>query len=286
MTKRIMVVAFAVLVALTGCESLKRLGLSIERPTARVVGVDLNRLDFSEAELGARIAVDNPNPVGVAVAGFSYSFFVEGVEFLSGDQERGLTIDPFEEREIAFPVTVGFGNVVDTVIAVGEQDEADYVLSVDVRLDVPVLGRVTIPLRREGTFPIVRPPSVTVNDLVLESLGISGARLELTVEVENPNGFALTLESLSYSFAVQERIWVDGTTDRSRTIPANGTGEVGADFTLRFAEFGRTVRDLLLGDDPISYTFVAEARIDPDLDPLRTVVLPFTRSGVVDLRRR
>jgi len=286
MMKRMVVVTAAVLVVLAGCESLERLGLTIERPTARVVGVDLARLDFSEVEFRARIAVDNPNPVGVTLAGFSYSFVVEGVEFLSGDQERGLAIAAFDEREIDFPVTVGFANVVDTVVAVGEQDEADYVLEIDIRLDVPVLGRVTVPLRREGTFPIARPPSVAVDDLVLESLGVSGARLALTVLVENPNGFALTLESLTYSFAVQERVWVDGATDRSSTVPANGRGEVSATFSLSFAEFGRTVRDVLLGDDPVSYTFAAEARIAPELDLMPTVVLPFARSGAIDLRRR
>lgn len=284
--KRIMLAGLAALLLLTGCESLRRIGLSIERPTATVAAVSISRLDFREAELAAEILVDNPNAVGVTLTGFSYRLEVEGVEFLSGIQTRGISIPAFGERSFEFPVTIGFRNLVDTVGAVGDRDEASYTIDVDLSFELPVLGEVTVPVRREGTFPIVRPPAVRVADLVLDSLTISGARLSLSVEVENPNGFAFALDSLSYSFAVNERIWFDGATDRRRTIAAHASEDVTASFTLSFTEFGRTVRDLLLGGDALDYSFSAEARVDPDIDLIPTVTLPFTRSGRIDLRRR
>ncbi|MFW6293024.1 MAG: LEA type 2 family protein [Spirochaetota bacterium] len=284
--KKVMLAGLAALLMFTGCESLRRIGLSIERPTASVAAVSVSRLDFGEVELTAEVLVDNPNSVGITLTGFSYTLVVEGVEFLSGTQVRGVSLPGFSERTFEFPVTVGFRNVVDTVGAIGERDEASYALDVDLSFEVPVLGTVTVPVRREGTFPIVRPPTVRVADLVLDSLSISGARLSLAVEVGNPNGFDFTLESLSYAFAVNERIWFDGATDRRRTIAANGREDVTASFSLSFAEFGRTVRDLLLGDDALEYSFVAEAAVDPEIDLIPTLTLPFNRSGRIDLRRR
>lgn len=281
-----MLAGLAAILLFTGCESLRRIGLSIERPTATVASVSVSRLDFREAELTTEVLVDNPNAVGITLTGFSYTLTVEGVEFLSGTQTRGVSIPAFGERGFEFPVTVGFRNVVDTVGAIGDRTEASYTLDIDLSFELPVLGDVTVPVRREGTFPIVRPPTVRVADLVLDSISISGARLSLSVAVENPNGFAFTLESLSYAFAVNERIWFDGATDRRRTIAAHGSGDVTASFSLSFTEFGRTVRDLLLGDDALDYSFVAEAGIDPEVDLIPTVTLPFNRSGRIDLRRR
>jgi len=186
--KKIMLAGLATLLLLTGCESLRRIGLSIERPTATVSGVSVSRLDFREAELTAEILVDNPNAVGITITGFTYTLIIEGVEFLAGTQTRGVSIPAFGERAFEFPVAVGFRNVVDTVGAVGDRDEANYTLDIDLSFELPVLGDVTVPVRREGTFPIVRPPTVRVADLVLDSLTVSGARLSLSVEVENPNG--------------------------------------------------------------------------------------------------
>ncbi|HKJ84666.1 MAG TPA: LEA type 2 family protein, partial [Spirochaetia bacterium] len=157
--KRIMLAGIAVLLLLTGCESLRRIGLSIERPTATVVGVSVSRLDFREAELTAEILVENPNAVGITLTGFSYTLVVEGVEFLSGTQTRGVSIPAFGERSFEFPVTVGFRNLVDTVGAMRDRDEASYTFEIDLGFELPILGEVTVPVRREGTFPIVRLPT-------------------------------------------------------------------------------------------------------------------------------
>lgn len=283
--KRILPVLVVGFVLLSGCETLRGLLLSIERPTARVESASVTRLTFADAEITTRIVVENPNAVSVTLTGFSYALDVEGVEFLSGDQREGLQIEAFGESEIDLPLRIGFRDLRDTLDAVRGEDDAAYAVEVDVRFDLPALGAVTIPVRREGTFPIVRPPSVRVVALRLDSIGITGAELSLTMGVENPNAFAFSLESLDYAFAVDDRLWVDGATDRPRTVPANGSEDVTADFRISFAAFGRTVRDLLLGDEEIAYSFVSHARIDPEIDLIPTVAFPFEREGTIPLRR-
>ena len=283
--KRSVILVLVAATLLTGCESLRRLGLTVERPTARLESVSLANLTFREAELDASILVDNPNAVGITLSGLSYRLEIEGSEFIAGDQPKGIAVAAFDESALSLPVRIGFENLFDTYESVRTKDEASYLLEVDLRFDLPILGRVTIPLRREGTMPVVRPPSVRVASLRLDSISIVGARLSLTMAVENPNGFALGLESLDYSFAVQERVWVDGTTRSAQRIPPNGSGELSTEFTLSFAALGRTVRDLLLGDDSIAYAFSANARIDPELELIPTVSFPFDREGEIELRR-
>lgn len=283
--KRIVVLSVALLAALAGCESLRNLLPSVERPTASVVSASLTRLSFTDAELTTRVRVENPNAVSVTLAGFSYALGIEGVPFVSGEQIEGLQIEAFGSSEFDLPVVVGFRNVVDTVDAVRDKDNAAYAIEVDLRFDLPVLGAVTVPLRREGEFPIVRPPSVRVADLSLDSIGIAGAELSLTVGVENPNGFAFTITSIDYALAVGDRLWVEGQTERPRTVPANGREEITARFSLNFASFGRTVRDLLLGGAQIDYSFVSNLRIYPDIELLPEVTFPFEREGSIPLRR-
>jgi LEA14-like dessication related protein len=283
--KRVVILLIAASVLLTGCQSLRRLGLAVEQPTARVESVSLSELTFDRAELTAELAVDNPNAIGITLSGFAYTLEIEGREFLSGEQQRGVRIAPFDEGALRLPLSIRFQELLDTYEAVRSRDEAAYAVGIDLQFDLPALGAVTVPVRREGIFPIVRAPTVRVAELRVDSLGITGARLALTVRVDNPNAFALTLGSLDYAFAVQERVWIDGSIDRPRTIPAEGSGEITGEFSLSFAAFGRTVRDLLLGDEAIEYSFLANATIDPALELIPTVSLPFNRQGRVQVRR-
>ncbi|MFW5744383.1 MAG: LEA type 2 family protein [Spirochaetota bacterium] len=270
---------------LSGCETLRSLFPSVERPTARVESASLTRLTFSDAEITTRIVVENPNAVSVTLTGFAYALDVEGVELLSGHQSEGLKIEAFGTSRIDLPLQVGFRNLRDTLEAMRGRDEASYAVEVDLQFELLALGAVTIPVRREGTLPVVRPPSVRVVGLALDSMGITAAELSLTVGIENPNVFAFTLESLDYAFAVDGRLWADGATDRPRRVPAGGSGNVTVDIRIGFAAFGRTVRDLLLGDEDIPYSFVSRARIDPEIDLMPTVSLPFEREGTIPLRR-
>jgi LEA14-like dessication related protein len=278
-------VVLGMLVGFSGCETLRSLLPRVERPTASVVSAELTRLTFTDAELTTRIRVDNPNAVSVTLTGFAYTLDVEGAEFLSGTQSRGLQIEAFGESEIDVPLAIGFRELRDTLDRVRDRDEASYTVTVDLQFDLPVLGPVTLPLRREGVFPVVRPPSVRVAELRLDSLGITGAELSLTVAVENPNGFAFSIESLDYAFAVGDRLWVSGATDRPRRVPAHGAEEITAGFTISFTAFGRTVRDLLLGSDEITYSFVSRASIDPEIDLMPTVTFPFEREGSIPLQQ-
>ncbi|MFW5689575.1 MAG: LEA type 2 family protein [Spirochaetota bacterium] len=283
--KRALLLAAVTLVVFGGCETLRWLGIAVERPSARLERVSLARLNFDEAELAAEFTVENPNAVGITLTGFSWELEIEGERFLAGDQSRGVAIDAFGESSFDVPISFRFENLFATYDAVREQDEVAYTLRLELRFELPILGVVTIPLREEGTFPVVRPPSVRVAELRVDSISITGARLTLVVDVENPNGFGVTLDSLDYAFAVQDRVWVDGATDRSRSIAANASGEIAAGFQLSFTAFGLTLRDLLLGAETIDYTFNAQAVISPDLDLVPTLTLPVTRQGRVDLRR-
>ncbi|MFW5744466.1 MAG: LEA type 2 family protein [Spirochaetota bacterium] len=282
---RILPVVVAGLVLLSGCETLRGLLLTAERPTARVESASVTRLTFTDAEITTTIVVENPNAVSITLSRFSYALDVEGVEFLSGEQSEGLQIEAFGESTVELPLQIGFRNLRDTLDVVRGRDEASYAVEVDLQFSLPALGAVTVPVRREGTLPVVRAPAVRVGGLRLDSIGITGAELTLTLDVENPNSFAFSIESLDYAFAVDDRLWADGSTERPRRVPANGTDEVTVDFRISFASFGRTVRELLLGDDDIAYSFVSRARIDPELDLIPAVSFPFERQGTIPLRR-
>lgn len=280
---RAMLVLVLVLVT-TSCETL-RSALEIERPTASVESVRLTGITFSDVELTAEIAIENPNSIGISLSSFAYQVDVEGNQLLSGREGSGLSIAAGGASSVTLPVVLSYEEIGRVVQAARQEDELAYDVAVELSFELPILGEVTVPARRNGTFPVVRVPRVRVSSIDLESIGFTGADLILGVEVENPNGFAFDLSAFNYQLNVQEQVWVDGTIDRARTISPRGSQEFALAFSLSFTALGRAVRDLLLGDDEIRYDFEGAIAITPDLPLLRPTTIPVNLSGSLPLRR-
>ena len=284
MKRRVIMIGLATTLLLVGCASLGEL-LSIQRPTATVDSVRLTGLSFEGVELTADMTIDNPNPVGIDLTGVAYQLDIEGNRFLSGTQGEGVSIASFGESRISIPLSLRYNEIRQAVDAAGSRDELLYALSTTLSFQLPVIGEVALPLRAEGTVPMVRLPRIDVAALVVESIGITGARLRLSFDLENPNAFPLRVDALDYAFAVQNQPWVDGGLERALEIPRFGSELVSLVFELSFLSFGRSLRDLLMGDDAVQYAFDAALTVTPGLPLMEQVTLPYEMSGSVPLSR-
>ncbi|MFP4377435.1 MAG: LEA type 2 family protein [Spirochaetales bacterium] len=259
--------------------------LDVREPSARVESLRITALSFSDVELTADIAIDNPNAIGVSLSSFSYDVLVEGNRLVSGREDTGLSIAAQASSNVTLPVVLSYEEIRRVVQASRQQDELAYAVSIDLSFELPVLGTVTLPVERDGLLPVVRLPRVAVTSLALESIGLTGAELVLGVQVDNPNGFAFDLSALDYQLTVQDQVWVAGEVDRGRTLTPRGTEEFNLAFSLSFSALGRAVRDVLLGDDEIRYEFDGAIAVAPELPLLGPTTIPLNLSGALPLQR-
>ncbi len=279
-----LIAVIGLLAALFGCETVKSL-VSVERPEVRVEGAELTALSFDGAEVTVVLAIDNPNPIGISMSGFSYELLIEGNRFLDGDMAKAIQIDAMDSSSLEVPVAFGFRDLADTVQSLGAAEEAAYEVNLTLRFDLPVLGQISVPVHVDGTFPVVRVPTVRLKAVHLDSLSLSGADLRLELAVHNPNVFGLSINSLSYEFSVEGDPWVNGTAPRRQSIAPKQESVFSLPFTLRFLSLGRTVRTILMGQNSLQYELDLVSVIGTDLALIPSVDLPFSVSGTVPLRR-
>ena len=269
--------------AVSSCATIESL-LEVERPVTRVESVRLVGLSFTGADLVADLQIENPNRIAVTLSGFDYTVAIEGRTLLTGTSREALAIAAFATSRVSVPFSVAYDGVVALVERALEQDDLAYELAVTFAFDVPVLGTVSVPLSYQGTIPVVRPPAIRVASLAIGAIGINGADLTLGLRIENPNRFAVAL-AFDQSFVVGGQTWVDGSVERV-TIPARATADIPVPFRLSFTAFGRTVRELLLGADSVSFTYSGDLFVEPDIRLVPRTRLPFALSGSVPLSRR
>jgi hypothetical protein len=75
-------------------------------PAVRLDRVKLRNINFNRADLTFIFQVDNPAPLKVALASFSYALDLEGERFFDGNNPDGVEIEPQAAAPLKFPMTM------------------------------------------------------------------------------------------------------------------------------------------------------------------------------------
>jgi LEA14-like dessication related protein len=257
----------------------------IRKPQVSFSNAKINGLSFDAVNLLFDIKIQNPNPVGLKMAGFGYDLLIDGTSFLKGEQNRELAISARGDSVVQIPITLGFLNLYQTYQNLRDQDRSNYQINCNFSFNVPVLGMVTIPVSKSGDFPLLKPPKVSLDELRLENLNLSGAELNLRIEMKNPNAFSMILRRLQYEFKVNEKRWVSGDAMESVNVAEKGEGFIEIPIFISFIELGRSVYQMLSGDKNLDYQFGGKIDFTTSMPLLDQVILPFDHSGQIRVTR-
>jgi LEA14-like dessication related protein len=272
------------LALLAGCVGLESVVQPVP-PNVSVQSVELTALSLAGADLVATIAVENPNPIGIALEGFAYQVLTGDNTVVSGRQTSGVDIAAQDTRTFEVPVTLVFADLIAAVRSLEGANETPYTLVGAVDVEIPLLGTRTIEITHDGVIPIPRLPDARPVAITLDSIGLAGADLSVTLEFFNPNVFPVTFTETDYRLVVEGTEWADGGIAGPTTLTAEGSSTVVIPVTLRFIEVGRGVYRILTGDDTVDFAFSLQTGIVPDHPLLPQFPLPLERSGEISLTR-
>ena len=126
----------------------------------------------------------------------------------------------------------------------------------------------------------VQAPVVTLQSVDLADLDFSEQTFVLHFDVNNPNGFSLPVNHVSYGLKLDDEDFASGETTADFSIPANGSGEfaisVELDLLRTAPQLLYTVRDAASRDLP--YELKGELGVDLPLVPPLSKGIP--RIGV------
>ena len=93
----------------SGCEIIeKNPYLSALMPSVGFDSLQVNYVDFERIETDIVFAIDNPNPVGIDIEHFSYDLGFSETQWLAGENEDGLLLNPVGESTVALPTEIVF----------------------------------------------------------------------------------------------------------------------------------------------------------------------------------
>ncbi|MBN2732630.1 MAG: LEA type 2 family protein [Balneolaceae bacterium] len=285
MKKFVLLILIALFIS--GCQAIQDLTDNIRKPSLSVTDVRVTDFAFDEIELTYDVEIDNPNLVAVQMVSYDYDFKINNNDFLQGSQDKQLRIESSGTSTFQIPMRLNFQELYSLFNSLRGQDEADYQLLANLDFNLPVLGETTLPLEKSGSVPMIKLPKINVSSLKVNDVNFSRADLVLNLEVDNPNGFGLLVNALSYNLDVNGRNWVDGSNSKNISISENQTSRIAIPISLNITEIGSSVIQLLNNSSDLNYELNGNfdfGATHPLLDNMRAD-FSFDQTGEVPLIR-
>ena len=282
--KKYLLILTILYVSATGCSTLKKYA-NIQEPRVEIHNITIKHMDFKTADLDIEIKVANNNPVSINLDGFDYSIVVEGRDFLRGEQTKKLAIKASGTSVFSFPLELNIVDLYEIYKTVDNKENIKYDLNIAAALDIPVIGKQRFPVKTEGTIPVIRVPQLTIEQLKVEKLGLTGAKLKLTTQIENPNSFDIKLNQINYSLMINGTEWVRNSPETNIDLKKKTTNRISLPFEVSFIDLGRSAYRLLISNDPLEYKLKGNFNLNTGLKYLSAELISFEKSDQIKLTK-
>lgn len=245
------------------------------KPTADVTGIHIPSINLEKAELVVDVLIKNPNPVPIPLIDINYLIESDGRKLVSGLIPDAGTIHARGEETVKIPVTLIYEDIKNTYDDIKPGSIVPFKVKVDLIVDVPVIGRITIPLEKTGEIPVPYKPDVDLEKIHFESFSFEETVAVLHLKLENKNDFDLGLNALDYE------IWLAGVSiggaelAKSAKIEKRGISYIDIPFTFRPKDFGSALWDMIRGKGT-GYSIKGNINVDT---PFGAMKLPISKEG-------
>lgn len=263
-----------------GCTLLKDL-VNVKRPALAYSNVSIQSINFSEAVLLFDFDVNNPNNVGITADRYSYEFFVNDNSFISGDQQENIRIERESTSTLQVPVTLRFSELVNTFDSLLRNDQFAYKINTAFEFDIPGLGNQTLPINASGEFPMPKVPQIEFGGFDVKELSLSGAEMEISLNISNPNIFPVSLLDADYTLEVNGKNWLDASLGNELRVSPSGSQDLIIPVRLNSSQMGSVLIDMMRGNAEFEYRLTGNANVGAEIEGTDfRQTIPFNMNGI------
>lgn len=283
--KLLKIIFIIVIINFTSCAVLDSIlkQTNIQKPGVQFSNAKISGLSFDKIDLLFDIKIDNPNSVGIDLAGFDYELLLNQNSFISGQQKDEVKIKARGENTIQLPVSLKFVDIYKTIADLKNKNNSKYQIKCGLNFNLPILGNTRIPISKSGDIPLLKLPKIDINSVKLDKLNFTGADLTLEVKLSNSNSFSMLLNKFNYNFKVNGNNWINGTATQNKSVSQNGESIIKLPISLNFLQMGSSVYQMISGGKNLNYNFTGDLDIKNSHPLLDKLHLPFNESGKIDI---
>ncbi|XP_050235565.1 desiccation-related protein At2g46140 [Mercurialis annua] len=245
------------------------------KPTADVTDIHIPLINLEKADLVVDVLIKNPNPVPIPLIDINYLIESDGRKLVSGLIPDAGTIHAHGEETVKIPLTLIYDDIKSTYNDIEPGSIIPYRIKVDLLVDVPVFGRITLPLEKTGEIPIPYKPDIDIEKIRFERFSFEETVAVLHLKLENMNDFDLGLNGLDYEVWLSDLSIGSAELAQSTTLVKKEISYIDIPITFRPKDFGSAMWDMIRGKGT-GYTMKGHINVDT---PFGAMKLPISKEG-------
>eukprot|EP01018_Ginkgo_biloba_P041248 Gb_00016 [translate_table: standard] len=245
------------------------------KPTADVSAIHIPCINLDKADIIVDVVVSNPNPIPIPLVDIKYVVESDGRKLVSGLIPDAGTVKAHGSETVQIPLSLVYKDIQDTYDDIKPGTIIPYRIGVDLIADVPVLGKLTLPLEKRGEIPVPYKPDVDVQKVEFDRFSFEECAATLKIKVENKNDFDLNLNLFEYEMWLVDVRIGEARISQTAKIDRNGAGYVELPISFRPKDFGSALWDMMRGKGA-GYSMKGKLEVDTPFGPMH---LPFNKEG-------
>lgn len=245
------------------------------KPTADVTTIHIPSIDLKTIELIVDVLVQNPNPVPIPLCDINYLIESDGRKLVSGLIPDAGTLRAHGSETIKVPLKLVYEDIKNTYKDINEGTVIPYKVLVELIMDVPVIGKITLPIEKKGEIPVPNKPEVDLVKIKLGELSFEETSATLHLKLMNKNDFDMGLNALEYQVWLGDENIGGAKLAKSAKIDKKGEGVVEIPISFRPKDFGSALWDMIRGKGT-GYSVKGSIEVDSVFGPMK---LPFSKEG-------
>ncbi len=143
----------------TGCKTLDSLLAGVPKPTASLKDVRFDSLSWDKLALKFDVQVNNPYSLPLPLVNMDYGLTSGASQFLSGKASfQDMTIPANGSQMVTLPAQVNLAEVINFVKGVRPGNVMPYAANLNLSVEAPQLGPITLPMSRKGELKVPSIP--------------------------------------------------------------------------------------------------------------------------------
>lgn len=276
------VLALAFVTVLSGCEAVQGVLDGMDKPSAKVTGVNFGSLSMDRTNLVFDVSISNPYNVPLPLANLDYGLSSDGASFVSGAAKMDGAVPANGSKTVQLPIDIVFADVLRAVSGVRPGKVVPYTADLKLGVDAPGIGPLSLPMRKSGEVPVPAVPRVAIKDIAFDSLGLGGASGTIQLEVENTNDFAADLRKLGYSLSLSGTPIVSTSVSKAASFKPGKAETVSIPISFNPSNLGLAALNMLRGEGA-SYSIKGDIDVGTRFGSL---TMPFDKSGSTSFSRK
>jgi LEA14-like dessication related protein len=120
-----------------------------------------------------------------------------------------------------------------------------------------------------------RQPVVSLQDVKVTGVGLSGGSLDVVLSVQNPNDFRLDATQMHYAVLVDTVPFANGTTSQPFMVDAKRSQQIHIPINFSYSGVGQAGRQLM-NTGSVNYTVRGDVTVG---SPIGNFTVPFSQTG-------